>query len=120
MAETLPLTDRITSKSKMSQENRNLEAQFGNGQVQKVPDGLNHTIDKWFLEFAPVEGDNLVTMNAFLNTVGTTEWFAWTPLGELAVKKWTIDKNSVKRLMINTEKFVIQFNITQNFTLGVI
>lgn len=120
MAETLPLTDRITSKSKMSQENRNLEAQFGNGYRQEAPDGLNHTIDKWFLEFAPVEGDNLITMNTFLNTVGTTEWFTWTPLGELTVKKWTIDKDSIERLMINTEKFIIQFKITQNFSLGAV
>lgn len=118
MAEALPLIDRITADSSMSTLDRNLEVSFGDGYKQEAPDGLNSQIETWKLRFAPIEGVDLTTMLAFLAIVGTTEWFTWTPLGETVSKKWSIKKDSIKKNMINTTKFIYSFEIEQNFSLG--
>ena len=118
MAEALPLLGKITAQSQMGQTHRNLAAQFGDGYLQIAPDGLNSVIDNWELRFAPLEGADLTTMNAFLLLVGTTEWFTWTPLGEVIEKKWLIEADSVKKLMLNTSTFIISFKILQVFDLG--
>jgi phage-related protein len=117
-APVLPLTNRITSSSSKSTKNRILEAQFGNGYRQAANDGINSSIDTWSLQFAPLSGTNLTTMQTFLSTVGVTVWFTWTPLGESTSKKWRIDKDSVKANMINTTTYIYNFSITQCFDLG--
>ena len=118
MAEALPLVDRITANSAKTVENRILEAQFGNGYKQSTKDGINSDIDHWTIQYAPLEGANLTNVDSFLSTVGVTEWFTWTPIGEAVEKKWTIDKDSINRKMLNTTKFLVSFKMTQDFTLG--
>lgn len=120
MAEALPLLGKITAQSQMGQTHRNLAAQFGDGYSQVAPDGLNSVIDNWELRFAPLEGADLTAMNTFLLLVGTTEWFTWTPLGEAVPKKWRIEKDSIKKSMLNTSTFIISFKMVQVFDLGVI
>ncbi len=118
MVETLPLIKLITTASIKTVENRILEAQFGNGYRQVTSDGLNSNIDKWKIQYAPITGVNLATLDTFLNTVGVIDWFTWIPLGETTSKKWRIDKNSLTRTMLDTSRYAIKFTITQSFDLG--
>jgi phage-related protein len=115
---TLPLINKITKTSSKTSEDRILSAQFGNGYRQVAKDGLNSEIDKWSLQFAPLTGADLTTMNDFLASVGVDVWFNWIPLGELVNKKWRIDKDSKKPRMINFTTYEINFSITQCFDLG--
>jgi phage-related protein len=117
-APVLPLLGKITNESSKTSKNRILEAQFGNGYRQVAKDGINSTIDTWSLQFSPLYGTDLTTMQTFISTVGVTVWFTWTPLGESVSKKWRIDKDSIKTTLINTTKFIYSFSITQCFDLG--
>jgi phage-related protein len=117
-APAMPLTIKITSNSFKGQKDRILSAQFGNGFNQVAPDGLNSIIDTWSIQYMPLRGTDLTTINTFLATVGVTTWFTWTPLGETVSKKWRIDKDSIQKKMINTSTFLISFTMTQQFDLG--
>lgn len=118
-APVLPLTTKISLNSSKSIRNRVIEAQFGNGYRQVANDGLNSNVDSWSLQFVPLSGTDLTTMQTFLTTVGVSTWFTWTPLGESVSKKWRIDKDSIKITPINSTKFTYNFSITQCFDLGV-
>lgn len=118
MALALPQIDRITSNSTKQVKNRDLKAQFGNGYSQNTKDGINSDIDVWKIEIAPAEGADLVELDNFFASVSTTEWFTWTPLGEVTEKKWRVNKDSLNRKMINTTKFKFNFTMTQAFDLG--
>lgn len=118
MPETLPLVPKITINSQKSQTNRNLFSQFGDGYSQVASDGLNSDIDSWEIRYAPLDATDLTTLDAFLSIVKTVAWFTWTPFGEVTEKKWRIEKDSIKRLMISTEKYTISFKINQVFDLG--
>jgi phage-related protein len=119
VALTMPLANKLTKSSQKTSENRLLEARFGNGYGQVAKDGMNSEIDKWSLQFGPITGADLTTMNTFLAAVGADVWFYWTPLGESVVKKWRIDKGSKKPRMVNFTTYEINFSITQVFDLGV-
>ena len=114
-APVLPLLTKISLNSSKSIKNRVLDAQFGNGYRQVAKDGLNSNIDNWTLQFVPLSGADLTTMQTFLTTVGVDVWFTWTPLGESVSKKWRIDKDSIRITPINTTKFTYNFSITQCF-----
>ena len=118
MPETLPLTTKITIESQKSQVNRLLAAQFGDGYSQVANDGLNSSIDVWEIRYAPLSGANLITIDAFLSIVKASQWFTWTPFGEVVEKKWRINKDSIKRNMISTELYMVGFQMTQVFDLG--
>ena len=114
----LPLTCKITTQSTLSTVNRILLAQYGNGFKQVANDGLNNSIDTWALVYAPLEGTDLTTLLTFIDTVGTVAWFTYTPLGESTSKKWRIVKDSIKRNMLSTTKWQMNFSIEQCFDLG--
>jgi phage-related protein len=116
---TLPLSGLLSSNSVLTSSDRELSAQFGNGYAQVAVDGFNNEIEKWYLEYIPLDGDNLITLNTFLDTVKTNQWFYWTPLGETIVKKWRRVKDTKNRKMINFETYIVTFSITQAFDLGV-
>ena len=111
----LPQTDRITARSNKKTENRIIEAQFGNGYKQIADDGINASLDTWIIHMAPLEGDNLTQIRSFLDTVGVVEWFQWTPLGEATAKNWRVIANSTKWTLINTTKFIVEFQMLQHF-----
>lgn len=118
MALALPQTDRITATSSKKITNRILVVQFGDGYTQQTRDGINSDIDVWKIEIAPAVGADLTELDNFFASVGVTEWFTWTPLGEVTEKKWRINKDSLTRKMINTSKFKFDFTMTQAFDLG--
>jgi len=118
MAQTLPLTNKITNKSTKKVKNRILEAKFGDGYRQVANDGLNSSIDTWKIQYAPLSGAELATLDTFLSSVGVTNWFTWVPIGETITKKWRIDKDSINRKLLNTSTYMVSFSITQCFDLG--
>jgi phage-related protein len=117
-APTLPLVTKILRQSSKSEKQRLIIAQFGNGYGQVAKDGLNSTIDHWDISYVPIEGTNLTTLETFLNTVGCDVWFSWIPIGETVSKKWRIDKDSKKKVMITKTRFQYSFTMTQVFDLG--
>jgi phage-related protein len=118
-APVLPLQLKITNQTTKTSKDRVLIAQFGNGYSQIANDGINSKVDSWQIQYAPIYGADLITLNAFLDLVGVTAWFTWIPLGEAVSKKWRIDKDSRKQTMLNINTFIFTFTITQVFDLGV-
>jgi len=119
MSLLLPLTTKITNKSKKSTKNRVLSASFGNGYSQIADDGLNSTIDSWIIVYSPLKDPDLTTLKNFYSTVGVTQYFRWTPIGETVEKKWRIVPDSWKESMIDTTQLLISFKIVQVFDLGI-
>jgi len=118
-APALPLPTHLTAESNsLPSDHRVLSAQFGNAFQQVAKDGFNDIIEHWELYYHPMEGSELTTVLNFLNSVGTTVWFTWTPFGEVTSKKWRIDNKSIKKPMFNFTKMRISFTITQVFDLG--
>jgi phage-related protein len=117
-APVLPILTKITATSTGTSKDRYLQAQFGNGFRQVSKDGFNTKIDQWNIQYAPLEGTELTTIDDFINQVGCDVWFTWTPLGETISKKFRRDPDSLKRTPLNLTKFLISFTITQCFDLG--
>jgi len=75
--------------SQLFDEPRVRKTQFGDGYVQRSPDGINNMPAKWQLTFKDVTlaaGDAMV---AFLRARGGVEAFDWCPPRETALKRWT-------------------------------
>lgn len=112
------VSGKITINSQKTTTNRLLIAQYGNGYGQYANDGLNSNIDKWNIEIAPIDASIKASWEAFYAAVGNIYVFTWTPPGETLVKKWRIDKDSVKLKLISTTKYAINMSITQQFDVG--
>lgn len=119
MAITFPekLSCKVTSKSFVKTQNRILRTDFGGGYSQVVADGLNHTKDIWTIQVAPLQGEDLALMQDFLEEVTTVNWFHWQALGDTKIKQWRIKENSIKRTILNTEKYTYSFTAEQVFEL---
>lgn len=61
---------------------RILEATFGDGYSQRVPDGINTNLGKWNLQFRNINLATADTILAFLDARNGTEAFTWTPPGK--------------------------------------
>lgn len=67
------------------------KAQFGDGYVQRVADGINNLPRKWNLTFMLQTSDMDVVENFLKSTKGTTN-FTWTPpRGDSG--KWCVEQN---------------------------
>jgi len=113
----LPLPTKIISTSKKKTNFRMLSVQFGDGYSQQVLDGINAKIDSWDLAYAPLSFIDKDTVESFFDTVNTTQWFYWTPIGETVAKKWLLKNNSIKYKYISNSKLEIHFSIYQTFNL---
>ena len=112
------LSCKLSAQSKKTVQNRILTSQFGNGYSQVTKDGINSNIDKWDLTFIPLSGAALSDANSFFDLVGSDAWFTWIPLGEIATKKFRVDKDSLQKTMINFTTYIINVKITQCFDQG--
>ena len=126
-APALPLTCYLTNKCKKSTKDRELKAQYGNGFAQHAPDGLNTSVDVWELIYKPLDAVNitapetspdLTVIQDFLSTVGTSEWFTWTPFAETTSKKWRRVASTLKEEIFTFDQLIISFTIEQCFDLG--
>ena len=115
---TLPLLTHLTNGCRRKPTFRLLSAQYGKGYRQVAKDGLNSKIDTWKIEYHPLDGANLTTLQAFLDLVNCDVYFTWVPLGETTQKKWRINTDSIEVTMFNFTKFLYSFTITQAFDLG--
>lgn len=61
---------------------RTLEAKFGDGYSQRVPDGINTNLAKWSLQFRNISLTTSDEIIAFLDARKGTEAFTWTPPGK--------------------------------------
>jgi phage-related protein len=94
---------------------RKLEAEFGDGYSQAVPDGLNHIKREISLDWdllTPTQSNDII---AFFRARGGCEPFFWTPSDETTALKWICEEWSEKRIeggmRAVTAKFVQSFLI---------
>ncbi len=76
---------------------RKLEAEFGDGYSQAVPDGINHIRREMTLDWdllTPTQSNEIID---FFRARGGCEPFFWTPSDELTPLKWICAEWSDKR-----------------------
>ncbi|HQU03491.1 MAG TPA: phage tail protein [Acidocella sp.] len=71
-----------------------LVAKFGDGYEQRVQFGINANLQKWNLTFKGRQDAEANAIDAFLQTAGGLNSFAWTPPGQTVAlkfvcRKWT-------------------------------
>lgn len=75
---------------------RVLKAQFGDGYVQRVADGINNYPRTWSLTFSKTQSD-IETILTFLETEGGVTSFDWTPprgsAGKWICEEWNTSVN---------------------------
>ncbi len=97
---------------------RVLEAQFGDGYVQPVPDGLNNMLETWDLSFDDIPGADLVTIRNYIDGLGGTKFFYWTPFADSTPKKWkVVGEYTINYKNINAGS--LQVTIQRVYTLEV-
>lgn len=76
---------------------KKLEAEFGDGYSQAVPDGINHMRREISLDWellTPTQSNQII---AFFRARGGCEPFYWTPSDETTALKWVCEEWSEKR-----------------------
>lgn len=75
-------------------------AQFGDGYLQRVIDGINPNKTTWSLDFAGKSDDEITAMNAYLKGLQGNAFPFLDPFTETVISvfcdKWTIAKTLVK------------------------
>lgn len=79
--------------SSVSRTPRIKSLQFGDGYEQRQPDGINTVRDVWSLSFNNITTAESATIETFLNDLGGTQYFLWTPpsgtQGKYICKEWS-------------------------------
>lgn len=81
MATTMVHTDYISQSSSRSRKQRVIQAQFGDGYSQEVPDGINSQLDMWNIVYEAMPTSVRNDVITMLHTVGSTGQLSWTPPG---------------------------------------
>ena len=82
-------------------------AQFGDGYIQKVADGINNEKQTWPLTFTKRKAD-AEAIAAFLDLHKGAKSFAWKPpLGQLSL--WTAGKYSINPLGAGIYRITVTF-----------
>lgn len=93
---------------------RVLRAQFGDGYVQEMPDGINANLETWQLVYQPIHGTTgttptLAQLIAFFKAQTGTK-FLWTPPAPFNTQKqfavigplqWTYDQGLIVGFRVN-------------------
>lgn len=116
MALNLPLTNKLSFGINKNTDWRVLKASFGDGYSQRTPDGLNSVVDKWSIIYPHLTGSDITTLETFINSVGSWEYFNWKPLGESKTKKWVIT-SGVRKQPLPGPAASFSFEIEEVFDL---
>lgn len=115
MAQALPLTGYISQASTKSRKNRVLKAQFGDGYSQAAPDGINNLVDTWNIVYDNLSSSDRATLWTALDTVGSWDYFTWTPIGELSQKKFRVTSQGASESVKAGNIYSISFTMEQVF-----
>lgn len=77
---------------------RKLEAEFGDGYTQSVPDGINHIKREISLNWDLLTPAQAADIIDFLRARGGCEPFFYTPSDELTALKWICEEWNDKRI----------------------
>jgi phage-related protein len=87
-------------------EPRVASAKFGDGYEQRVPKGINTTLDKWALTFTGTR-IRVDAIAAFLKARGGAEWFTWKNPDEVTAgyicRKWSKQREGGAKVTITCE-----------------
>lgn len=88
-----------------------LEAGFGDGYVQRQPDGINALKQNWDFRGTEIDDDAATEMVAFLRARNGAEAFEYTPMWEttavlVTCKEWTRSPSQTPGYSDFTAKFV--------------
>lgn len=78
MPQALPLQDRITQSSQVTNKPRLKRAQFGDGYVQETLDGVNPFVDEWSIQYGSLTVSELQTLVSSLKAVTGVDYYTWT------------------------------------------
>lgn len=93
-----------------------LEATFGDGYSQSVPDGINFLRDSWALVFENRPSEEGGAIDEFLRRHGGYRWFWWLPPRASALVKVRCKTWKKTNVQVNTVTVTATF--TQVFDLG--
>ena len=116
MAETLPLTNKISQSSSRTIKYNVLSMQFGNGYEQRTPDGLNSKRAVWRVVYNNLTSADRNTLHTFFDAVGSSSWFSWQPPGSSTSLKWLVD-GEITESVLSGEIYSIAFTAKQTFDL---
>jgi len=81
---------KIDMKSAFERTPRIMEASFGDGYSQPLPDGINAFEERWNLSFSNRPKADIDTLRTFLDAVGNHISFNWTAPDDVSAKKWVV------------------------------
>ena len=89
----LALQDSISQSSNHTKKYNTIVTQYGDGYIQRASDGINTQKEVWNILYDNLTSAQVVTLQAFFDTVGMFGVIEWAPPNEVE-KKWIIDPDS--------------------------
>lgn len=111
---TLPLTDHISQQSRRTVKFSTLSAKFGDGYEQTAPDGTNPRVESWSVVLENLTAAERATAWAFLDSVGFSTAWTWTPPGDTTSKLFKV-REGIDESFSAGNIYTISFNCEQVF-----
>lgn len=74
--------------SRRRKTNRILQAEFGDGYMQRALDGINTEVEEWTMSFKDRPKAEVDTLITFFDGLNYVDHFEWTPPDENTAKQW--------------------------------
>jgi phage-related protein len=113
MPAALPLTDMISQASTGTYKNKVRIAQFGDGYVQAVADGLNSTMGMWQLTYENLSSSERSTLKAVLDAVGSWDYVTWQSPLDASSKKWLVTEDGIAWTAKSGDLYTATFTLRQ-------
>jgi phage-related protein len=105
--------------SSFSRKPKNLRAEFGDGYLQSVADGINPFREVWPLSFTNRPKAQIDAIKALLDATNGNQYFYWTPPEETPLtptpKKWFMTDEGYAYGKSGPDAYSISFTIERTF-----
>jgi phage-related protein len=95
MPTALPFTTNISQGLTLDTSYKTRVIKYGNGVEQRIPDGINNEVRSGSLTYENMSAANKDTLIAAVKSLAGTDYFTWTPFGEVTQLKFKVLSHSV-------------------------
>lgn len=111
----MPVLNRITRDQPKETTHRTLQARFGNGQGQFVPNGLHAKTRTMSVTWAPLVAADKNTVETALDSVGGWGTLTWTTPYDTVQSKWRLVDGKYHTETIGKQRYKITCSLEERF-----
>lgn len=115
----MPLPNKITINGDIELEAKVISVRFGDGYEQSAPDGLNHIIESFNVEWGPLSEAETTTVWDALKSVIASGYILWTLTDTRGsgTKQFKIKDRRIKKTLIGNCRTKISCTLYESFDI---